>query len=284
MTGKRTHLIYFLLVASGILVGLLIPRGPLLAPQPRVEKGKVVTKVIDGDTVLVEGETVRLSGIDADERGYPCYQAAKRALETKVLGKEVTLKREGENKGQYGRLLRYIFLNQTNINQYLVERGLAVARVSDQSQYKQDIIGAESEARKQKIGCKWEGGGWTSDLSSTEQKGNPPDSSSWDQLQPEQGLKLVEACEAEAVVGQSAIVEGKIVDSHQSVGAVFLNFGQAYPNACFTAVIRDEKWSNFPKNPEEIYLGRWVRLKGRVKEYEGRPELILSNRSQLEAQ
>ena len=52
---------------------------------------KTVTKVIDGDTVIAEGESIRLLGIDADEKGYPCYSAAKMRIEELVLGKEVYL-------------------------------------------------------------------------------------------------------------------------------------------------------------------------------------------------
>ncbi|MCX6719953.1 MAG: DUF5667 domain-containing protein [Candidatus Staskawiczbacteria bacterium] len=39
----------------------------------------IVTKVIDGDTIVVEGGFhVRLLGMDADEKGYPCYEPASR--------------------------------------------------------------------------------------------------------------------------------------------------------------------------------------------------------------
>ncbi|MDO8743173.1 MAG: hypothetical protein Q7J30_01265, partial [Candidatus Azambacteria bacterium] len=35
---------------------------------------KLATKIIDGDTFLIEGGySIRVLGIDADERGYPCY-------------------------------------------------------------------------------------------------------------------------------------------------------------------------------------------------------------------
>ncbi|GAG14785.1 unnamed protein product, partial [marine sediment metagenome] len=34
---------------------------------------KMVTRIIDGDTVIIEGESVRLLGMDTDERGEPCY-------------------------------------------------------------------------------------------------------------------------------------------------------------------------------------------------------------------
>ena len=54
----------------------------------------LVTKVIDGDTIVVEGGYhIRLLGIDTDEKGYPCYEAAKSRLEELVLNKKVKLEK-----------------------------------------------------------------------------------------------------------------------------------------------------------------------------------------------
>jgi len=119
------------------------------------EKG-FVTKVIDGDTVIINGESVRLLGIDADERGYPCYKEAKKRLEELVLNKEVRLEKDAENKDQYKRYLRYIFVDDENVNLKLVEEGFATARFSPQNRkYKKEILGAEQNARGGKIGCVW---------------------------------------------------------------------------------------------------------------------------------
>ena len=107
---------------------------------------KMVTKVIDGDTIVVEGEHVRLLGIDADERGYPCHGEAKNRLEEYVLNKEVFLEADKSDKDQYDRYLRYIFLDGKNINLQLVKEGLAVARFfPDNVKYKEDIIAAEKK-------------------------------------------------------------------------------------------------------------------------------------------
>lgn len=116
------------------------------------------TCFIDGDTIVVEGESVRLLGIDADERGYPCYSAAKQRLEELVLNKEVGLESDADDKDQYSRYLRHIILDGKNIGLQLVEEGLAVARFYPENQkYKQEIVLAEKQAREAGIGCKWEG-------------------------------------------------------------------------------------------------------------------------------
>lgn len=63
---------------------------------------KLATKIIDGDTFLIEGGySVRILGIDADERGYPCYDAAKNGLEELILNKEVRLEKGKEDLDQW---------------------------------------------------------------------------------------------------------------------------------------------------------------------------------------
>lgn len=117
----------------------------------------IVTKVIDGDTVVIQGgDHVRLLGIDADESGYPCYKAAKTRLEELVLGKTVKLEADQENLDQYGRLLRHVFLDGKNIDEQLVSEGLAIARFYPENQkYKTEIVAAETTAIQNKAGCKW---------------------------------------------------------------------------------------------------------------------------------
>jgi len=123
----------------------------------------IVTKVIDGDTVVVEGGYhVRLLGMDADEAGYPCYAPAKTRLENLVLGKNVILEKDKTDLDQYGRCLRYIFIGGTNVDVQLTQEGLAVARFyAPDVKYKTQITVAEQYAQQNKIGCKWSGASQT---------------------------------------------------------------------------------------------------------------------------
>ena len=118
----------------------------------------VVTKIIDGDTVVVSGgEHIRLLGIDADEKEYPCYIPAKKRLEELVLNKTVRLERDVTNTDQYGRCLRYLYLDDKNINMMLVEEGFAVARFyAPNLKYKKEIGAAETLALRDAVGCKWQ--------------------------------------------------------------------------------------------------------------------------------
>ena len=122
------------------------------------EKG-FVSRVIDGDTVVINGESVRLLSIDTDERGGECYNEAKERLEELILNKEVILEKDVRDKDQYRRYLRYLFLEDSegniNVNLKLVEEGLAIARFYEDKKYKEEILRAEYNARNNKIGCKW---------------------------------------------------------------------------------------------------------------------------------
>lgn len=117
-------------------------------------QSKTVTRVIDGDTVVLEGgERVRLLDIDSQEEGEECYDDAKSRLEELILKKEVGIESRGE--GSYGRELGYIFLNGTLINAKLVREGLAVAYIYEEGGYSDKIREAEQDAMESNRGCEW---------------------------------------------------------------------------------------------------------------------------------
>jgi micrococcal nuclease len=245
---------------------------------PLLEDGvkKLVTKVIDGDTFLIEGGySVRILGIDADERGYPCYQAAKERLEELILNKEVRLEKEKEDFDQYCRYLRYVFADDKNVALELVKEGLAVARFSPEgTKYREEISLAEKEARENKIGCKW------GSIVKAEEKTE----FQWKNLREDKtGLKVIGACQAENYYGKEVIVEGKVADTYRSKkNNVFLNFGKPYPNQCFSVVIFSSDLYKFGDNPEKYYNQKIVRIRGKIQEYQGKPEIILKDLSQIE--
>jgi len=118
---------------------------------------RLVTKVIDGDTFLIEGGySVRVLGFDADERGYPCYGAATKRMEELVLNKEVRLEKGPTDKDQWCRYLRYAFVGEDNVGIVMVKEGLAISRMSSEGGlYSDEFSESEKEARAEKIGCKW---------------------------------------------------------------------------------------------------------------------------------
>ena len=105
------------------------------APEPREDMKDAVTakvlRVVDGDTVDIEvnGERqrVRYIGINTPERNEPCYEQATQANIDLVLGKTVRLVRDKSDTDRYGRLLRYLFVDDIFVNKVLVEQGFAEA-------------------------------------------------------------------------------------------------------------------------------------------------------------
>lgn len=91
---------------------------------------------------------------------------------------------------------------------------------------------------------------------------------------------LIRDSEAAAHVGESVTVEGTVVAVHTArSGTTFLNFGAAYPNQTFTAVIFKTAADRFP-NPQH-WEGKRVRVTGKVRLYRGKPEIALDEPSQI---
>ncbi len=246
-----------------------------LAPEEAL-----VTKIIDGDTIIVEGGfNVRLLGIDSDEKGYPCYGEASKRIEELILNKKVRLEKDITDVDQYQRCLRYVFLGSQNVGLELVKEGLAIARFYEPDvKYKEEIVAAERMAVDDKIGCKWSG---TKPIA---QEGESKTSFQWEKLTAQAtGLKVIGACNAASEIGKEAIVEGKIADTNRSkTNTIFLNFEKPYPNHCFASVIFSPDQYKFVQSPENYYYGKTVRIKGKIQKYQGKAEIILNDPSQIE--
>ncbi|GIW62292.1 MAG: hypothetical protein KatS3mg090_1002 [Patescibacteria group bacterium] len=128
-------------------------------PTPFQEFYKVV-EVIDGDTIVLEnGEKVRYIGIDTPElnteRGDPeCFALeAKKANERLVLGKKVKLEKDVSERDKYGRLLRYVYVEDIFVNEYLVREGYAKAvSFPPDVKYQERFLQAERQAREKNKG------------------------------------------------------------------------------------------------------------------------------------
>lgn len=252
------------------------------AALPPRAKEIIVTKVLDGDTVVIQGgDHVRLLGIDADEQGYPCYNAARQRLEELVLQKSVLLEADNNDVDRYGRLLRYVFLGDELINQKIISEGLAVARFYPENQkYKNVIVAAENKAAEGKIGCKWNGLAQTKNSTGSEENQNEAKDLKWEKLT---GSQIIPVCDAKNYIGREVIIEGVVADVYQSQSqTVFLNFGKPYPDNCFAAVIFKSKLANFPESLESAYAGKTLRISGIIQDYQGKAEIILDSSEQAE--
>ncbi len=108
-----------------IILSLLILL--LLGCASTPEKAKVV-RVIDGDTIVIEGGYhIRYIGIDTPEKDEPYYEEARQYNREMLDGKVVRLERDekGKGKDEYGRLLRYVYVGDIFVNAELVRKGYA---------------------------------------------------------------------------------------------------------------------------------------------------------------
>ncbi len=122
----------------------------------------LVVHVSDGDSLIVEFEgiehRVRLIGINAPERDECFGSEAWARLEAMVLDQQVTLVKDVETEDQYGRMLRYVYLDGSLINADLVKDGFAMARSYEpNTSARASLSAAESEARRDRLGLWAEG-------------------------------------------------------------------------------------------------------------------------------
>jgi micrococcal nuclease len=89
-----------------LLGSLLIAATPALAER---------CLAIDGDTLVCNRQKVRLTNVDAPELQAAGGRAAKRRLQALVEGREVALKKHGQDR--YGRLLAEAFVEGRRIEQ-----------------------------------------------------------------------------------------------------------------------------------------------------------------------
>jgi DNA/RNA endonuclease YhcR with UshA esterase domain len=87
--------------------------------------------------------------------------------------------------------------------------------------------------------------------------------------------------DAAKFVGTEMIIEGTIVQTHNSGKAVFLNFAEDYQGT-FSVVVFPEDWHKFPAPPETLFYGRRVRAQGLIEDYQGAPEIVVRDPWQIE--
>jgi micrococcal nuclease len=122
--------------------------------------GVLVTRVIDGDTIEIEGgTTVRYIGIDTPETSHPtkgvqCFgREATNKNKELVEGKRVRLEKDVSETDKFGRLLRYVYLDDEFINERLVREGFAHSSAFPPDVKYQDLfVSAQEIARSNNAG------------------------------------------------------------------------------------------------------------------------------------
>lgn len=117
-------------------------------------------RLLDGDTLQIDNQVVRLHGVDAPETGQTCFDASERSyrcgvdaldgLRTLIAGKSVRC--TGSEYDRYDRLIARCWAGSTDLNRALVSKGLAVAY----KRYSDDYLAEEIDAFKAGRGL-WRG-------------------------------------------------------------------------------------------------------------------------------
>ena len=112
-------------------------------------------KIIDGDTIHLDGEKIRFTGVDTPELKQTCIKngvrdfcgvTAKLILINKIANNKVKCIREG--KDQYKRTLAECFVNNESLSSYLVRSGYAFAY----RKYSKKFVRDEDYAKTNQIG------------------------------------------------------------------------------------------------------------------------------------
>ncbi|MFT7645132.1 MAG: micrococcal nuclease [Candidatus Paceibacteria bacterium] len=121
-----------------------------------------VVRVIDGDTIVVlitnKEQTIRYIGIDTPEPyrdAEPACFSLEASLKNRELveGKIVRLESDRENTDRYGRLLRYVYVDDIFVNAELIKEGYAKdMAIKPNTVHKNLFATLEQAARKQGVG------------------------------------------------------------------------------------------------------------------------------------
>ena len=140
-------------MAACAILAIVVPPGSV---YPDVSG---LASVIDGDTIEVGGERIRLHGIDAPESkqlcraggtNWPCGRQASRALADRIDGRPVVC--EERDRDRYGRIVALCRADGHDLGAWLVFRGWALAY----RRYSTDYVADEKAAKAAHRGL-WRG-------------------------------------------------------------------------------------------------------------------------------
>lgn len=223
-----------------------------------------VTRVIDGDTIEVEidgeRERVRYIGMNTpelrDERPEvrELAVAATEANARLVAGRTVRLELDVEKRDRYGRLLAYVWVGDTMVNEALVLSGHAAPYTFPPNVRHVDrFVAAARQARE------------SHRAEPTEDAGQEVSGS-------------ITPLEAAAHIGDVATVCGYVASTRYLTRGrrpTFLNLGRPYPDHDLTVVIWGADRAKFGVAPERAFRNKDVCVTGRIEAYRGKPQIVV---------
>ena len=173
LRSRKTLVFLVIVVLGGIFIRetLMVPSfhfetelhslvSPFVGLVGSDEDWQLVRRVVDGDTIELEnGSRVRYIGMNTPETVNPnapleCFgREASKYNKQLVEGKWVRLERDVSDRDRYGRLLRFVYLEDgTFVNEALVRNGYAYVStfppdIAQESLFRQAEVEAKSNKR-----------------------------------------------------------------------------------------------------------------------------------------
>ena len=116
-----------------------------------------VTRIINGDNLeLDNGKSIRLYGINCPEKGQKFSQEAIDLSTKLTLNNQIRLDYQPNYQtDRWNRLLAYVFINDTFLNEQLVRQGfceVTIYKKRAKLKYQDDLLTAQTQAKQEKIG------------------------------------------------------------------------------------------------------------------------------------
>ena len=132
----------------------------VVSPTQSEREKAIVSRVIDGDTIeLSDKRKVRYIGINSleidDKRSeIKCLaEKAKEINQKLVEGKEIEMENDLSETDKYGRLLRYVWIENKMVNLELVEEGWAeISTYPPDVKYQEELLNAQKRAKINYLG------------------------------------------------------------------------------------------------------------------------------------
>ena len=277
-------------VFTGIAAILLLTVA-VVELRPGHGQDATVTRVYDGDTIeaLVSGrsEKIRYIGIDTPEMDdsrpavLEMARDAARANRELVGGRTVRLELDVQERDRYGRLLAYVWLGDTRVNEWLVREGYAAASSFPPNLRHQGRLDAAQRDAARADRRLWDG----------RLAGGPlrmPDSAyaqvsgHGGNARPGDG-ETINAFEAAAHENRVVTVCDSVASTRflGSGRRTFLNLARPYPDQPFTVVIPYAVRELFAEPPETRFQHGNVCIAGMVTLYEGKPQIMIHDPAQI---